>query len=69
MAIGLQIAFYIALAALLVILGLGLVNITRSDEGQASRSNKLMRMRVMAQAVVIGILVLLGLVVGSIKLF
>lgn len=69
MAIGLQIAFYIALAALLGILGFGLFNLTRTDEGQASRSNKLMRARVIVQAIVIGILVLLGLVVGSLKLF
>ena len=69
MATFLQIAFYVALAALVVVLVLGLINITRSDDGQASRSNKLMRLRVMVQAVVIGILVLLGIVLGSIKLF
>lgn len=69
MAVFLQIAFYVALAAVAIVLVLGLVNITRSDEGQASRSNKLMRMRVIAQAVVIGILILLGIVLGSIKLF
>ncbi|MGB0262104.1 MAG: HIG1 domain-containing protein, partial [Henriciella sp.] len=32
----------------------------------ASRSNKLMRLRVLAQAVVIGVLVLIGLAVGAI---
>ncbi len=65
----LQIAFYVALAGLFAILMFGLFNMTRSDDGQASRSNKLMRLRVIAQAVVIGILILLGIVVGSIKLF
>ncbi len=40
---------------------LGLVNMTRSDDGQASRSNKLMRLRVIAQAVVIGILIPMGM--------
>lgn len=69
MASFLQIAFYIALVAVVVILGFGIANLARTDPGQASRSNKLMRMRVIAQAVVIGILVLLGIVVGSIKLF
>ncbi len=69
MAVFLQIAFYVALAALAGILVLGLINITRTDDGQASRSNKLMRARVVAQAVVITILVLLGLVLGAIKLF
>lgn len=69
MALFLQIAFYVALVGLFAILMFGLFNMTRSDDGQASRSNKLMRARVIAQAVVIGILVLLGIVVGSIKLF
>lgn len=65
----LQIALYIGIAAVLVVLVLGLINIARSDPGQASRSNKLMRVRVMVQAGVIAILVLLGIVVGSINLF
>ena len=66
MATFLQFAFYIALAALVVVLVLGLVNLTRTDPGQPSRSNKLMRMRVLVQAIVIGILVLLGVVHGAI---
>ncbi|MEM9938901.1 MAG: twin transmembrane helix small protein [Pseudomonadota bacterium] len=69
MATFLQYGLYIAMAALVVVLIMGLVNITRTDEGQASRSNQLMRARVIVQAVVIGILVLLGIVLGSIKLF
>lgn len=66
MATVLSYGFYIALAALVVVLVLGLVNITRTDEGQASRSNQLMRLRVIVQFVVIAILVLLGIVLGSI---
>ena len=70
MATLLSYGFYIALAALLVVLVLGLINITRSSgEEQSSRSNKLMRLRVIIQFVVIAILVLLGIVLGSIKLF
>jgi len=69
MAMFLQIAFYVALVGLLAILALGLVNITRNDDGQASRSNKLMRMRVLVQAILVGILIALGIVFGSIKLF
>lgn len=69
MASFLQIAFYVALVAVVVILAFGIFNLARTDPGQASRSNKLMRMRVIAQAVVIGILVLLGIVAGSINLF
>lgn len=62
-----MIGFYIALVVLVGILIAGMVNMTRSDAGQASRSNQLMRFRVMAQAVVIAILVLLGIVMGAIK--
>jgi len=70
MATLLSYGFYIALAALVVVLVLGLINITRSSgEEQSSRSNKLMRLRVIIQFVVIAILVLLGIVLGSIKLF
>lgn len=69
MASALTIGLYIGIAGLVVILAMGLINLTKTDEGQRSRSNQLMRMRVMVQAVVIGILVLLGVVLGAIKLF
>ncbi len=69
MATALTIGLYVAIAALVVVLIMGLINLTKTDEGQPSRSNQLMRVRVMVQAVVIAILVLLGVVVGSIKLF
>lgn len=61
----LTIGFYIALAVLLVILVLGLVNLTRTDPDQPSRSNKLMRLRVIMQAVAIALLCALGLVLGA----
>ena len=63
------IGLYIAIPLLVLVLGAGIVNLARTDDGQASRSNKLMRMRVIVQAVVIGLLVLLGIVMGSIKMF
>ncbi|MEE2921728.1 MAG: HIG1 domain-containing protein [Pseudomonadota bacterium] len=63
-----MIGFYIALAALLIVLGLGIANIARTDDQQASRSNKLMRLRVMIQAVVILLLVAQGVTVGAIKI-
>ena len=69
MASALTIGLYIAIGILIIVLVMGLINLTRSDDGRRSRSNQLMRMRVMVQAVVIGILVLLGIVVGSIDLF
>ena len=69
MATALTIGLYVAIGVLVLVLIMGLINLTKTDEGQPSRSNQLMRVRVMAQAVVIGILVLLGIVVGSINLF
>ena len=69
MANALTIGLYIAIGLLLVVLIMGLVNLTRTDDGQRSRSNQLMRVRIMVQAAVIGILILLGIVLGSIKIF
>ena len=63
----LSIAFYVAIAALLVVLGLGIANLARTDENQASRSNKLMRLRIFIQAIVIALLVGLGFVMGVFK--
>lgn len=65
----LTIGLYLAIAALVIVLAMGLINLTKTDDGQRSRSNQLMRMRVIVQAVIIGILVLLGIVVGSINIF
>ena len=60
------ILFYGALAALLVVLGLGIANLARTDENQPSRSNKLMRMRIFIQAIVIALLVVIGFMAGAI---
>ena len=64
----LMIAFYVAMVVLLIILGLGVANLARTDGKQASRSNKLMRMRIIVQAIVIVLLVALGLAMGAIKI-
>jgi cytochrome c biogenesis protein CcdA len=64
----LSIAFYIGIAALVIVLGLGIANLARSDENQASRSNKLMRLRIFVQAIVIAILVALGALAGAFKI-
>lgn len=69
MAGALTIGLYVAIAVLFIVLVMGLINLTRTDDGQRSRSNQLMRMRIIVQAVIIGILVLLGIVLGSINLF
>ncbi|MEP2386559.1 HIG1 domain-containing protein [Hyphomonas sp.] len=60
--------FYVALAALVVVLGIGIANIARTDDKQASRSNKLMRLRIMIQAIVIVLLVALGVTLGAVKI-
>ncbi|WP_373009022.1 HIG1 domain-containing protein [Hyphomonas sp.] len=64
----LSIAFYVGIAVLVIVLGLGIANLARTDENQASRSNKLMRLRVFVQAVVIAILVALGALAGAFKI-
>lgn len=63
----LTIGFYVALAGIVIVLFIGLANLVRTDENQASRSNKLMRLRVMFQAGAIAFLVLIGIVAGAIK--
>lgn len=69
MAGALTIGLYVAIGVLVIVLAMGLINLTRTDDGQRSRSNQLMRMRIIVQAVIIGILVLLGIILGSINLF
>jgi uncharacterized membrane protein YidH (DUF202 family) len=59
--------FYIALGAIVLVLGLGIANLARQDDKQASRSNQLMRLRVILQAVAIGLLVVIGIFAGAIK--
>ena len=63
----LTIGFYIALAGIVVVLIVGIANLARMDPNASSRSNKLMRLRVILQAVAIGILVILGIVADAIK--
>ena len=57
--------FFTALGAVFVVLTLGVVNLVRTDAQARSRSNKLMRLRVVVQFVAIIVLVILGLVVGA----
>ena len=64
----LTIGFYIAMAGIVIVLGFGIANLARQDDKAASRSNQLMRLRVILQAAAIGLLVLLGIVAGAIKL-
>jgi len=63
----LTIAFYVALAGVFVILVIGLANLARQDASQASRSNQLMRLRVIVQFVAVLLLIALGIVTGAIN--
>ena len=63
----LQIALYLSFGRLVVILAMGIINLVRSDPKQRSRSNNLMRMRVLVQAIAVVILVVLGFTSGMIK--
>ncbi len=63
----LSIAFFIALALLVVVLFVGILNLARTDENQPTRSNKLMRMRVIVQGVVIALLVAIGVATGAVN--
>jgi len=61
----LQIGFYVAMAAVLIILVVGIINLARTDEGQASRSNQLMRLRVIMQFVAVMFVVAIGWFAGA----
>jgi len=58
---------YAAIAAVFVVLAFGIVNLVRTDPKSASRSNKLMRLRVLIQFIAIILLVILGWVAGAFR--
>ena len=58
---------YIAIGAVFVVLAVGVVNLVRTDAKSASRSNKLMRLRVLVQFIAIILLVALGAVAGAFR--
>ena len=58
---------YAAIAAVFVVLALGIVNLVRTDPKSASRSNKLMRLRVLIQFIAIILLVILGWMAGAFR--
>ncbi|MEL7129085.1 MAG: twin transmembrane helix small protein [Pseudomonadota bacterium] len=64
----LTILLYIAAAALFIVLALGIINLVRTDDRQASRSNQLMRWRIGVQAIAVLILVAMGVAAGAINL-
>ncbi len=67
MALWLTYGVYAAIAAVFVVLAFGIVNLVRTDPKSASRSNKLMRLRVVIQFIAIILLVALGWISGAFK--
>lgn len=53
---------YIAMLAVVVVLAFGIINLYRGDEKARSRSNKLMRLRVVLQFAAIVLIVVIFLV-------
>jgi formate hydrogenlyase subunit 3/multisubunit Na+/H+ antiporter MnhD subunit len=58
---------YIAIGAVFLVLAFGVVNLLRTDANAASRSNKLMRLRVLIQFIAILLLVGLGAAAGAFR--
>lgn len=58
---------YIAIGAVFVVLAFGVVNLVRTDGQAPSRSNRLMRLRVLIQFIAVLLLVALGAVSGAFR--
>lgn len=58
---------YAAIGAVFIVLAFGIVNLVRTDAKSASRSNKLMRLRVLVQFIAVILLVILGWVGGAFR--
>lgn len=59
--------FFGVLGAVFLVLTFGVVNLVRTDAQARSRSNKLMRLRVLVQFIAIIVLVILGVVVSQMQ--
>lgn len=58
---------YIAIGVVFLVLAFGVVNLVRTDGQARSRSNKLMRLRVLIQFIAILLLVGLGAAAGAFR--
>jgi hypothetical protein len=67
MEIWLAYGVYAAIFAVFVVLAFGVVNLVRTDGQARSRSNKLMRLRVLVQFIAILLLVALGAAAGAFR--
>lgn len=56
---------YAVIAALFATLAWGVINLTRRDAKAASRSNKIMRLRVLLQFVAVVLVVIIGWLAGA----
>ena len=63
----LAIGVYIAIGAVFIVLAFGVANLVRTDGQARSRSNKLMRLRVLVQFIAILLLCGLGLAAGAFR--
>ena len=59
--------FFGVLGAVFLVLTFGVVNLVRTDAQARSRSNKLMRLRVLVQFIAIIVLVILGFVASQMR--
>ncbi len=64
MQLWLSYALYAVIGVVFVVLAFGVFNLVRTDSQARSRSNKLMRLRVVVQFIAIILIVALGLVAG-----
>lgn len=67
MEIWLSYGLYAAIGAVFIVLAFGIVNLVRTDAKARSRSNKLMRLRVLVQFIAIILLVALGMAAGAFR--
>jgi hypothetical protein len=63
----LAIGVYVAIGAVFIVLAFGVANLVRTDDQARSRSNKLMRLRVLVQFIAIVLLVALGALAGAFR--
>jgi heme/copper-type cytochrome/quinol oxidase subunit 2 len=60
-------ALYAVIGVVFVVLAFGVFNLVRTDDQARSRSNKLMRLRVVVQFIAIILVVAIGLAAGAFK--
>jgi uncharacterized membrane protein len=67
MQLWLSYALYAVIGVVFVVLGFGVFNLVRTDSEARSRSNKLMRLRVIAQFIAVLLVVAIGFAAGAFR--